>query len=93
MGMNARDWQRQLYCLLKKKRQIFYNLKPGEFGNPVQNSWKYHRMESASTVEKEKMNIKNNHVNKKNNMYNWIILLYIRSWHNIINQLYFHKIK
>ena len=24
-------------------------------------------------------------------MYDWVTLLYSRNWHNIVNQLYFHK--
>ena len=49
------------HCLLKKKEN-FYNLKAGEFGNTGQNSWKYPGIEFTSPLEKEKVIIKNNHV-------------------------------
>ena len=26
-------------------------------------------------------------------MYNWVTMLYSRNWHNVVNQLYFNKIK
>ena len=31
--------------------------------------------------------------NMKKNVYNWITLLYYRNYHNIVNILYFNKIK
>ena len=34
-----------------------------------------------------------NNMRKRMYMYKWVILLYSRNWHNIVNQLYFNKRK